>query len=70
MCNSCEMLAINGVNCHELGCPNRYQQPTVCAWCGASFMPESRWQKCCEHTCEVAYSGAACDCDQCIGITV
>lgn len=22
-CDQCQMLAINGVNCHETGCPNR-----------------------------------------------
>lgn len=24
-CDQCEMLCINGVNCHEIGCPNSHK---------------------------------------------
>jgi hypothetical protein len=30
-CSQCEALVINGVPCHEHGCPNR---PPVCRECG------------------------------------
>ena len=25
-CDQCEMVSINGVACHEFGCPNRYKK--------------------------------------------
>ena len=25
-CDQCEMVSINGVACHEFGCPNRYKE--------------------------------------------
>jgi len=42
MCNSCDALTINGVYCHETGCPNR-EIGTVkeCKWCGTEFVVES-----------------------------
>jgi hypothetical protein len=30
-CSQCEALVINGVPCHESGCPNK---PTICRECG------------------------------------
>jgi len=34
-CNQCEFLFINGVGCHETGCPNSKSAPT-CFRCGFS----------------------------------
>ena len=40
-CQSCEMLSINGVPCHETGCPDAWiGQPTRCFECGCDFVPE------------------------------
>ena len=65
-CDSCNLLRINGVVCHEVGCPEAWRDRTVkCAWCDAPFEPEERCQKCCSHTCECDYSGIACDCEEC-----
>jgi hypothetical protein len=57
MCNSCEVLNINGVNCHETGCPESYKTPKDCSWCGHSFIPESRFQSTCSPECFEAYHG-------------
>ena len=65
MCEQCEMLSINGIACHETGCPLAWKTKTECAWCGQTFAPESRGQRCCEHSCEVAYRGDTCGCDEC-----
>jgi hypothetical protein len=54
-CNQCEMLAINGVNCHETGCPNE----------GKTWSPERqewvRYNPCPECGSDVE-EGQACDC--------
>ena len=35
MCQSCEVLNINGVNCHEIGCPDAWKDYTrECKECG------------------------------------
>lgn len=45
-CDQCEVLCINGVNCHETGCPNSWKDPATgkplpreCADCGQDFRP-------------------------------
>jgi len=63
MCSQCEAVTINGVLCHETGCPAPVE--TECSWCGAMFTPEQRGQRCCSHSCYVAYNGISCDCDEC-----
>lgn len=66
MCNSCEVLVINGVKTHETGCPDAWKDAKrECKWCGQPFNPENRFQKCCSHPCEVAYIGGSCDCSEC-----
>lgn len=57
MCNSCEVLRINGVLCHETGCPDAWKATKECAWCGQAYTPETRWQKCCSDDCTEAYNG-------------
>lgn len=59
------MLMINGVACHETGCPDSWKRPSNCAFCGSRFSPETRFQSCCSHSCQVAYDGASCDCSEC-----
>ena len=37
-CPNCETLGINGVLCHETGCPTPYIEKMLeCAWCGTKF---------------------------------
>ena len=64
MCNSCDAIAINGVNCHEQGCPDSWLNPLTdepnpveCAECGSMFIPDVRGQYCCDRDCNNAYNG-------------
>jgi hypothetical protein len=58
MCKSCEVLYINGVKCHETGCPEAWKdEKHECAWCGQDFEPEFDGQKCCSESCNNAYNG-------------
>ena len=61
-CDSCEVAVINGVACHEQGCPKSHIDPVTgdcyeaeCAWCGQSFSPEERAQILCSEECAEAY---------------
>jgi hypothetical protein len=48
MCNSCKMLKINGVKCHETGCPDAWKDKAIsCFVCGFDFIPEERFQTVC-----------------------
>ena len=48
-CNSCEALMINGVYCHETGCPDAWKSYTrECFECGFDFSPEERYQRVCQ----------------------
>jgi len=50
-CDSCEALMINGVYCHESGCPNMWKTTSVdCRECGCGFYPKHEGQKLC-HDC-------------------
>lgn len=56
MCDSCEALRINGVLCHELGCPDAWKNAIrTCKWCGRDFKPEFRGQEFCQEDCNEAY---------------
>lgn len=47
-CESCQSLAINGIPCHETGCPDAWRdRPYCCGECGADFIPESRQHRLC-----------------------
>lgn len=42
MCDSCQAMRINGVLCHEQGCPDAWRgKPAPCFECGCDFIPES-----------------------------
>ncbi|MBN1190430.1 MAG: hypothetical protein JXA46_11805 [Dehalococcoidales bacterium] len=44
-CVSCDVLVINNVICHELGCPDAWKDELrTCPWCGQKFKPESKEQ--------------------------
>ncbi len=48
-CDSCSPSRINGVICHESGCPDAWRDKTYeCFECGCDFAPESRHQRVCQ----------------------
>jgi hypothetical protein len=50
-CPSCNVSMINGVRCHENGCPDAHKEyKKECPGCGSSFYPKTRHQKYC-HRC-------------------
>lgn len=47
-CNGCSPAMIQGVLCHETGCPDAWRDtPRECFECGCDFLPESRFQTIC-----------------------
>ena len=57
-CNSCEMLSINGLPCHETGCPDAWRDAQLnCRWCGERFSPQERHQACCSQDCRESWFG-------------
>jgi len=57
MCQSCEVVRINGILCHETGCPDAWEDYTrECPWCGQEFAPEDREQSFCDDSCAAAYN--------------
>lgn len=66
MCDSCQVLRINGIVCHETGCPNSYKNKKVeCKECGQVFAPEENGQKFCSGHCQAMYYNQDCDCEFC-----
>lgn len=53
-CDQCDIVVINGVACHEHGCPNA---PRECPECGCIFEPETTRQRFCDENCANAYNG-------------
>ena len=52
MCDQCVALMINGVYCHEHGCPDAWKtKKHECKWCGSSFKPEHGSQMFCSDEC-------------------
>jgi hypothetical protein len=57
-CDGCNPSMLNGVLCHERGCPDAWRDlPHACKWCGAEFFPEYSGQACCVESCRCAYYG-------------
>ena len=57
-CNSCEVLVINNVICHEIGCPEAWRDETrYCKWCGSKFKPEHPDQRFDNDDCAEIYYG-------------
>ena len=55
-CNACEVLVINGIICHEIGCPDAYKDEVrECDWCGTDFVPEERHTRFCSGECAESY---------------
>lgn len=58
LCNSCDCVYVNGIKCHETGCPDAYKdEQRECKWCGSTFTPEERDQHFCSDDCQAAYYG-------------
>jgi hypothetical protein len=56
-CNGCEVLVINGIICHEHGCPEAWRDEIrECKWCGCRFYPEDREQVFCDESCAEVYN--------------
>jgi len=48
-CDSCQVLVINNVVCHEGGCPDAWKDKKIpCFECGFDFKREERYQKTCQ----------------------
>lgn len=47
-CDRCQMMLLNGVPCHELGCPAVWLEAKDCVECGRAFEPAHRHQRFCE----------------------
>jgi hypothetical protein len=47
-CNGCNPMMIQGVLCHEQGCPEEWRDiQAECFECGCGFWREDRWQRTC-----------------------
>lgn len=52
-CNQCQMLNINGLNCHETGCPN--DRSWQCFECGSEYSTKEEVNGCCDLDCETEH---------------
>ena len=42
-CSQCDLVCINGVPCHEQGCPDAWQGVPIPCWhCGFDFIPDNK----------------------------
>ncbi len=65
-CDACEQVRINGILCHERGCPDAWlDELRECRECGTKFYPQAPNERECSHSCLVAYTGHPCGCDEC-----
>jgi len=56
-CPSCEAMMIQGVYCHESGCPDKWRNEThECKWCGSQFVPDAPDQSYCCEECGISYN--------------
>ena len=56
-CPSCSLIRINGVICHEIGCPDAWRDSKrECKWCGTEFVPAERHQSTCSEECYQSYT--------------
>jgi hypothetical protein len=57
-CDSCDVLVINNIVCHETGCPDSWRdKKKVCFTCGFDFKPEDRYQSNCQDCINDAENG-------------
>lgn len=61
-CDSCAQVRINGVLCHETGCPNAWKDAEVfCEFCDSQFKPETKGQQFCCDSCQDSFTGVSRD---------
>lgn len=54
-CDSCQAVIVNGILCHESGCPDAWaDRVRSCRWCGEEFLPEAKHQTYCCESCRQA----------------
>ena len=63
-CDQCQVISIQGLATHELGCPNAWQNPATgeawtaeCDECGSAYVPHHRGQSFCSSQCSDLYNG-------------
>lgn len=68
-CDTCAASVIQGVFVHEQGCPNDWKDMAYeCKECGSAFIPHSKDEKFCSHSCHMLHSGLSCDCAECMSM--
>ena len=56
LCDSCDCMIINGIKCHELGCPDAWKDyKNNCLWCGIQYTPDTKDQQFCSIDCQEDY---------------
>ncbi len=58
-CDKCAVVSINGMACHEIGCPDNWIDPVTdkayekeCDECGSVYEPKSKFDPICEGCAE------------------
>ena len=65
-CPQCQIAYINGIRCHETGCPEAWKDyDRECDHCGCDFRPEERYQRFCSPCCACSAFGHECECEIC-----
>lgn len=65
-CESCQLLKINRVICHETGCPEAWRdEEAECRECGDGFEREEKHKDFCSEHCRTIYWGNECYCSAC-----
>lgn len=55
-CDGCSPCMVNGVLCHEHGCPDAWRdQPVACFECGCDFLPSDSGQRTCPDCLQPEY---------------
>ena len=58
LCDDCDALNINGILCHEIGCPSAWKNYNKkCRWCGTTFLPKEKDHEFCCVDCHNDYYG-------------
>jgi len=57
-CDQCQIVRINGIPCHETGCPDSWDGATgECENCGCEFELTHRGHSFCDDSCAASYHG-------------
>lgn len=56
-CDQCQLARIQGVVCHETGCPDAWKHRRECRNCPRQYTPRDNWMDCCSRSCYRAYHG-------------